>query len=263
MSWSSFYPAAFAYLCSGVFAGAYLAFPKRGLQRAALACLGAGGLFQLIGLISLHSLTPPPPIGGAAAILSLSSLVGVCAYLVLLYFVRIAPLVLVVAPLAFLSLFWSGQQLHGSTSAQLSSTTWSHVHILLASGGLALLGLAGIAGGFFLREHQRLKHKSLSVRTSWFPSLEALDRLNKMALAVGFPLLTLGLITALLWNWDQRGDLWSGTVHEVWSYVAWAGYVVVAFSRVFSKQSSKRAAQSALLAFVFLLFAALGVRVSL
>ena len=37
--------------------------------------------------------------------------------------------------------------------------SWEHAHVLLASAGLAMLGIAGLAGAFFLMEHRRLKSK--------------------------------------------------------------------------------------------------------
>jgi len=62
-------------------------------------------------------------------------------------------------------------------------------------GFIALLGIAGVAGAAFLAEHGRLKRKRHLARPAPWPSLEALDRVSALSLAVGFPLLTLGVVT--------------------------------------------------------------------
>ena len=60
-------------------------------------------------------------------------------------------------------------------------------------------GLAGLAGFFFLLEHRALKQRRKVARRIPMPSLEALDRVNRATLAVGFPLLSLGVVTGGLW----------------------------------------------------------------
>ena len=88
--------------------------------------------------------------------------------------------------------------------------------------GLAALGLSGLAGVLFLAEHRRLKRKRRIDLRFALPSLEALDRVNRLSLAVGFPLLTLGVVTGMLWVDAVQGSLWSGTHHQAWSVIAWA-----------------------------------------
>src|SRR5438034_190625 len=81
---------------------------------------------------------------------------------------------------------------------------------LLASAGLALLGLAGLAGLSFLVEHWRLKHKRPLASAGAWPSLEALDRAGAFAVVVGFPLLSLGVVTGSLWERAATGAFFSG-----------------------------------------------------
>ena len=105
---------------------------------------------------------------------------------------------MLVAPLAFVSVFFAALRLPVAAPASFGgSGSWPHAHVLLASAGLAFLGLSGLAGVLFLNEHRRLKAKR-PVRVP-LPSLEALDRVNRLSLAAGFPLLTLGVLTGMLW----------------------------------------------------------------
>src|SRR5690606_20973683 len=115
-----------------------------------------------------------------------------------------------------------GATLSGGRDATVGGATGSipHAHVLLASAGLAALGLAGLAGLFFLYEHRGLKRRRPLARRLPLPSLEALDRVNRVALALGFPLLTLGVVTGVLWNEAERGRPLAGGLHETWTVVA-------------------------------------------
>jgi ABC-type uncharacterized transport system permease subunit len=180
--------------------------------------------------------------------------------LVLRLRVRLPGFIAAMGPLAFLATFGGALRLSGGrASSELAGGSIPHAHVLLASAGLSMLGIAGVAGLFFLLEHRRLKSKrpvSLRVR---LPSLEALDRVNAVTLAVGVPLLSLGVLTGLFWVHDTEGALWLGTSHQTWTLLAWAIYAGLAVARFAGDQGARQAAASAVAGFVFLLFAVVGV----
>ena len=93
------------------------------------------------------------------------------------------------------------------------------------------------------------------------PSLEALDHVNRLSLAVGFPLLTLGVVTGVIWVDQVHGSFWTGSQHEIWSALAWCVYAVVVGVRFGAAQGARTAAASAVVSFVFLTFAVIGVGV--
>src|SRR5262249_7568277 len=78
-------------------------------------------------------------------------------------------------------------------------------------------------------------------------------------LALGFPLLTLGVATGMLWVASERGTVWTGTVHEIWSTLAWAVCALLVAARFGAGQGSRQAAVAAVGGFAFLLFAVVGV----
>ena len=85
--------------------------------------------------------------------------------------------------------------------------------------------------GELRKRRRRLKSKrSLGSRIPG-PSLAALARVNVISLAVGFPLLTLGLITGMFWQHSVSGVFWTGSPHETWMLVAWAIYVGLVSTR--------------------------------
>jgi ABC-type uncharacterized transport system permease subunit len=255
--------AAALYLGAGIAGGLALGLGTRSAGRAALALLGAGALAQLASLVALHGVEPTPSLTELPLAVSL---MGWMAALAFLLFAaargsRLAVLAVLVGPLAFLGAFYAAARTpHAPAENLVAGTGWPHLHVLLASGGLALLAVAAVAGAVYLLENRRLKRKRpAAVTGSSLPSLEALDRVAAVALAVGFPLLTLGVASGMLWLEAATGRLWTGSAHEAWNALAWALYALLVTARFAAGQGARNAAASAVAGFVFLLFAVVGV----
>jgi len=251
--------AAALYLAAGVGAIVGMVLPSRRMSRGAVWGLALGAVAHGCVFATLHRVQPTPQVTDLASALSFMAWIGVTFLLILMWRLRLPGLVAVAGPIAFLSVFVSGYMAPGAVDDVLGSGAWSHLHVLLASAGLSLLGVAGIAGLFFLLEHRRLKAKRpISSRFS-LPSLEALDRVNSVALALGFTLLTLGVLTGMVWLQGSLGTVWTGTHHETWSVIGWAIYAGLVAARFLGRQVGRQAAVSAVGGFAFLLFAVVGV----
>ncbi len=203
--------AAAIYLAAGLSAwlGVALDAPRAG--RAAAWLLVGGAVVHAGTFVAFHVEAEPPALTDLPAAVSWMSLFAVLFVLVLLRRSRLTALVALVAPAAFVGTFFAALRLPHSPAAPLVGTasSWPHLHVLLASTGLALLGVACVAGLLFLVIDRSLKHHK-RMRRHW-PSLEALDRVNRVALAVGFLLLTLGVATGMLWVESESGRPWTGS----------------------------------------------------
>ena len=218
-----------------------------------------GAVVQSFAFATLHLLDPPPALTDPRVVLGLISWMSVVVLLLLMWRIRLSSLTAVVGPIAFLTAFAGSLGSPREAAGIAASGTWPHAHVLLASAGLALMGVAGLAGLFYLAEHRRLKSKRFMRRSLRLPSLEALDRVNAIALAVGFPLLTLGVITGTLWLRSATGEFWMATPHEAWTVVAWGIYAGLAGLRFAAHQGARQAAATAVAGFAFLAFAVVGV----
>jgi ABC-type transport system involved in cytochrome c biogenesis permease subunit len=248
------------YLAAGLVAWLGMAQRSARLERLSAGVLAAGALVHLPALALLHRVEERPPLTDPASALSFMAWVGAVAFLLLLRRARLAGLGVLVAPVAFVGVFAAAIRLLAPGPATFAgSGSWPHAHVLLASSGIALFGLSGLAGVLFLAEHRRLKSKRPLDARLPLPSLEALDRVNRVALALGFPLLTLGVATGMIWVASERGRPWTGTVHETWATLAWGVCAVLVAARFGAGQGSRQAAASAIAGFVFLLFAVIGV----
>lgn len=237
--------------------------PAPRMNRGAVFGLAIGAAVQMIAFATLHRVESPP-ITSLPVVLASSAWMTVVFALLLTFKVRLPGVAAVVGPLAFLCVFLASLGwkvgVEGAVDAS-EAGTWPHIHVLLASAGIALLGIAGLAGLFFLLEHRRLKAKPPVAASIALPSLEALDRVNVVTTAVGFALLTLGILTGMIWLQETRGMAWMGTSHEAWMVISWAIYAGLVVARYAGRQGARQAAASALAGFAFLLFGVMGVGV--
>ena len=248
------------YLIASLTAGAGFTLARPAMLRAAVAVLAAGAIAHGASFSLLHTGENTPPLTHLPSALSFMAWVGTVAFLLLAWRARLAGLVALVAPVACLGVAAAVFSNPATTEEHLAADgSLPHAHVLLASAGLALLGLAGLAGLTFLLEHRRLKRKRpLASGTGW-PSLEALDRAGAFAVASGFPLLTLGVVTGSLWEHSGSGAYFSGTPHETFCLIAWAIYGGLAAVRFGARQPAVRCALSSIAGFAFLGLAMLGV----
>lgn len=249
------------YLLASLAAGAGFTLARPVMLRAAVAVLAAGAVAHGAMFTMLHSAEPTPPLTHLPSALSFMAWVGTVAFLLLAWRARLAGLVALVAPMSCLGVAAAVFSTPATTALHAGAPgagSLPHAHVLLASAGLALLGLAGLAGLSFLVEHRRLKKKR-PIAGGGRPSLEALDRAGAFAVAAGFPLLTLGVITGSLWQRATSGAYFSGNPHETFCLIAWAVYGVLASVRFGARQPAARCALTSIAGFAFLGIAVLGV----
>jgi ABC-type transport system involved in cytochrome c biogenesis permease subunit len=254
------YLTASLYLLASLTAGAGFTFARPALVRAAVGVLAAGAVAHGASFSLLHTVTPTPPLTHLPSALSFMAWVGTVGFLILAWRARLTGLVALVAPMSCLGVVAAVLARPAATGGvPLGTGSLPHAHVLLASAGLALLGLAGLAGLLFLAEHRRIKRKRPLMSASAWPSLEALDRAGAFAVAAGFPLLSLGVLTGALWQRSETGAFYSGSPHETFCFLAWAIYGVLAALRFGARQPATRCALSSIAGFAFLGIAVIGV----
>ena len=256
--------AAALYLAAGIGALLGVALPAPRMARGATWGLALGGLVHAAGFATLHRIRPTPALTELQLVISLMAWMAVLIVLYLKWRFRLPGFIAVVGPVAFLAAFGGALRLTaGSPATALDATlaggSMPHAHVLLASAGFAFLGIANVAGLFFLVEYRRLKSKHPLAFGLRLPSLEILDRVNVVSLSLGFPLLSLGVLTGMLWLQTTSGQLWMGSNHETWSAIAWTIYAGLVAARFAGRQGARQAAASAVAGFAFLLFAVVGV----
>ncbi len=136
---------------------------------------------------------------------------------------------------------------------------WLPIHASVALIADGFLALACIGGVMYLLQEREIKSKRFGLFYSRLPSLETLDKLNHHCLSIGFPLLTLGLITGSLWAKQAWGAYWHWDPKETWSLVTWFLYAAVVHQRFTVGWRGRRAAVLSIVAFLAVLFTLWGV----
>ncbi len=138
--------------------------------------------------------------------------------------------------------------------------TWLFpVHISFAFLGNAAFALAFGAGVMYLIQDRMLKSKRFNRIYRMLPSIDVLDRVNYTCLSVGFPFMTLGIISGAVWANMAWGSYWSWDPKETWALITWFLYAGLLHGRLTSGWRGRRAAFFSIVAFMFLLFTFLGV----
>jgi cytochrome c-type biogenesis protein CcsB len=136
---------------------------------------------------------------------------------------------------------------------------WLFIHVPLCFMGDALFALAFGSGIMYLIQEKQLKGKKPGAFYYRLPSLEMLDSLNYRALTIGFPLLTLGIITGSIWAQYAWGAYWQWDPKETWSLITWLIYAAVLHARLTVGWRGRKAAWFSIIGFSAVLFTFLGV----
>ena len=171
--------------------------------------------------------------------------------------VRAASLVLPpVAGLLVLSafLFSAGE----SQDNALRTQGWFVFHTSIATAGVAALAVAFAMSVLFLVKERALKSKRSLRMLEMLPTLEALDRLGFQALLYGFPLLTLGIATGMVYSAAVHNRLWIWGLKEIFPVIAWAVFAVILWARFARGVRGRRSAILAIAGFAFALLTFVG-----
>jgi ABC-type transport system involved in cytochrome c biogenesis permease subunit len=141
----------------------------------------------------------------------------------------------------------------------LFNSFWLIFHIISIFIGEAIFALAcGIGILYLLQEHE-IKTKNHGFFFKRLPSLELLDSTGYACIVAGFTLLTIGLITGMVYAKFVWGKFWSWDPKEVWSAISWLLYAILLHQRITIGFRGRRAAIMAIMGFGALLFTFIGV----
>lgn len=140
---------------------------------------------------------------------------------------------------------------------------WFGIHVVFAFLGDASFAMACGIGIMYLIQERNVKSKHLSMLFQKLPSLQTLDEINYHLVTLGFPLLTLSMITGVIWANSAWGTYWRWDPKEVWSLITWLVYALVLHLRLTSGWRGKKAAILSIIGFAIVIFAFFGVSIIL
>ena len=172
-----------------------------------------------------------------------------------------------VMPFALMGMAWAQLYLPTDINPLMPAlqSNWLLYHVITCFLGYAAFAVAcGVSIMYLIKAKSEEKgNEAAGGLMSQFPPTRVLDDLNYKAIMVGFPLLTLGIITGAAWANYAWGTYWSWDPKETWSLIVWFVYAAFLHARFTKGWVGKRAAWLSIIGFAATIFCYLGVNLLL
>jgi cytochrome c-type biogenesis protein CcsB len=132
-------------------------------------------------------------------------------------------------------------------------SNWLVAHVFTC-----FLGYAGFAVSFVAAILLLVSRASANI-ASVLPDKRLLDEIVYRSILIGFPLLTLGIITGAAWAEHAWGSYWSWDPKETWSLITWLVYAGFLHARLSRGWSGRRTALLSVIGFFAVMFTYFGV----
>lgn len=191
------------------------------------------------------------PVEGVHFPVSVSSMAMGLVYLAVRRKYRVDVAGAFVAPLALTALLASKFVGGAAGEAGHIKSVVLPVHVLVTLVGLALFALAFAVATLYLVQERLLKQKRIEGLFQRLPPLDSLDRAEHRLLLLGFPLLTLGILTGTLWAGRVDTTSFFAVLRATFGYVTWLLFAGVLFLRAAAGWRGRRAAYGTIAGFSF------------
>jgi cytochrome c-type biogenesis protein CcsB len=139
-------------------------------------------------------------------------------------------------------------------------SNWLTVHVLTCFLGYASFAMAFALGIMYLFKGKGQNGgEEEGVFSRLIPDSDTVEELLYQSVALGFVLLSLGIMTGSVWAHYAWGSYWSWDPKETWSLITWIVYAVMLHARSVRGWRGRRMAWMALVGFASVLFTYLGV----
>ena len=257
---SVFLIAAVIYLVSCACYFAYLFFQKDRFQRWAVGLVGTAFALHTATLVDAGIRAGNFPVNNLHETLSITAWTITAVFLTFSFRYRLKVLGIYAAPLITLIMIAAYQMPKPlAQNPQLFKSWWLAAHIVTIFVGNAAFALACGIGILYLLQENAIKKKKRGFFFSRLPSLELLDTTGYVSIVVGFSMVTIGLITGVVYAKAIWGRFWSWDPKEVWSAITWLFYAALLHVRLSVGWRGRRAAIMAVIGFGVLMFTFLGV----
>ena len=139
-------------------------------------------------------------------------------------------------------------------------SNWLTYHVVTCFLGYAAFAVScGVSIMFLIKKPSHKNSEEAGAVSKLLPNADVLEELNYKAIAVGFPMLTLGIVTGAAWADYAWGSYWSWDPKETWSLITWFIYASFLHARIARGWRGKRAAVLSIIGFLSVLFTYFGV----
>jgi cytochrome c-type biogenesis protein CcsB len=233
----------------------YVLFQKRPVYRVANIVLWVGFLCHTSVIALQYLEVGHIPVQNLQETLSSFGWAVVGVFLMLQIKFNLMVLGALVAPLATLSVVIASILPRPPVEiAPLFRGLWRTFHIGTLIVGNAAFAIAFLVGILYLIQEKAIKDKKRGFFFRRLPSLKLLDSMGYSCLIAGFPMLTFGIITGVIYAQMVHGQFWSWDPKEILAGITWLVYAALLHERLAVGWQGRRAAIMTIVGFVILLF---------
>ena len=231
---------------------------KQTMFRPALAAVSAGFVLHVASIVLRAMDVRYLPLTQRYEAFSFFGALAALGFLIAYAKYRIAPLSVFAFPLIFIMTFVANLFYDPSPAIpDVLRSNWLYIHTPLIFLGYAALFIAFAAATMYLIQEHALKSKHPVRFYNWLPSLDVCDDLAYKSLAIGFPLITLGIMTGALWAQAVWG-VWARDAKVLFSFLTWLVYLLLIFYRLIAGWRGRKAAYLSIVGFIGVLVTFLG-----
>jgi cytochrome c-type biogenesis protein CcsB len=226
------YAALAAYVVAAVHSILAFVNKRRGAARVSMLALGCGFVLHTGAIIADWITDGHYPLANLHETISFLAWTLVVVYGVAHYRWRAQALGVFILPLVALFVLLSN--FVRSTSDLIarriieSEAAWLFpVHTTLIIFAYASFFIAFAASVMYLLQERELKAKTFGAIFHRLPSLSTVDDISMNAASIGFTLLSLGIITGVIWSSASKGRMWHNDPIEIFALLTWVLYLTL------------------------------------
>lgn len=252
-----------AYLVAAIHAVLAFVNKRRAVERVAVSTLGIGFAAHTAALIVDWVQNGHYPLFGFRETLSFLAWTLVITYTLALYRYGTKALGALTLPLVSFLLLAAilVSDNNGATAVAVTDgvASWLFpVHTTLLIFAYASFFVAFAASVMYLWQERELKLKTFSSVFHRLPSLNTVDDIGATAAGIGFTLLSLGIISGVIWSSARTGKMWHNDPKEVFALLTWLLYLTMIHYR--AQWRGRKAAWIGVVGFALVVFTFLGTR---
>ncbi|HWT01504.1 MAG TPA: cytochrome c biogenesis protein CcsA [Pyrinomonadaceae bacterium] len=239
---------------------------RRTLERITLGSLAFGFVLHTVSLITDWTEDGHYPLFGLRETMSFLAWTLVATYGLVVYRYRAQALGTFTLPLVAVLTFIAS--VTRDTSAAAASSTVADVnaawlfpvHTTLLIFAYASFFVVFVASVMYLVQERELKMKTFSAIFHRLPSLTTVNNIATSAVGVGWTLLTLGILTGMVWSEARDNRLWHNDPKEIFAALTWLLYLSLVLYRATAGWRGRRAAWMGVAGFALVLCTFFGAR---
>jgi cytochrome c-type biogenesis protein CcsB len=254
-----------AYVVAAIHAILAFVNKRRTLERITLGSLAFGFVLHTVLMITDWTQEGRYPLFGLRETLSFLAWTLVATYGLVLYRYRTQALgsftLPLVAVLTFIaSVTRDAADAASNTVTDVGSAWLFPVHTTLLIFAYAAFFVVFISSVMYLLQERELKLKTFSAIFHRLPSLTTINNIATTAVGIGWTLLTLGILTGMVWSSSRDNRLWHNDPKEIFAALTWLLYLLLVLYRATAGWRGRRAAWMGVAGFALVLCTFFGAR---